>query len=119
MLIAEARLDLARAGVRVGERGARVETEREERDQPLGRLQEPQLARLASDFLTHNPANVAGLGATVLDRAHAPVLAWASVLDRQPRLEVRLHRRHLTKRGPNRALDLFQPGGALLWPKLA
>ena len=37
----------------------RVETEREERDEPFGRLQEAQLARLASDLLADDPADVA------------------------------------------------------------
>src|SRR4051812_21334345 len=99
MLIADARLDLARAGVRVGERGARGETEREERDQPLGPLRDPQPARLASDSLTPDPATAAGLAAT------AP--ARVRVLALGPRLEVRLLRRDRGNRRPNRALDLF------------
>src|SRR3954464_5590472 len=66
MLVANARLDLARARVCVGERGSRVEAECEERHEPLGRLQEPQLPRLAADLLAHDPPYIAGLDAAGL-----------------------------------------------------
>src|SRR5689334_3863324 len=99
MLVADARLDLARARMRVGERSARVEAERQERDEALVRLEEAQLARLMAHLLANDPANVAGLDAAVLDCAHVLVL--------RQRLEVRLHGGDRGEGGANGELDLL------------
>src|SRR5919201_5797662 len=64
--VADPRLHLARATVRLGQRTGRVEAERQEGDEPLVRLQEAQLARLASERLADDARDDADLGVDVL-----------------------------------------------------
>src|SRR5207302_1012688 len=54
--------DLACAGMRVGERGFRIETEREEGDEAFVRVEEAQIARLAAGHVADDPQDGVRIG---------------------------------------------------------
>src|SRR5713226_2098197 len=70
----DARLDLARAGMCVRERSTRIEPERQEGDEPLGRVQEPQLAWRSAEHIPDDSHNDGRLGVHVLRRLYLDVL---------------------------------------------
>ena len=93
--LADPLLDLARAGVRLGQRRARVERQRQVGEQPVVGAQEAQLARRLAGLLAHDPLDEVAVAGDALALARLG-----------QRLEVGLHRVHLRHRLDDRALDL-------------
>src|SRR5581483_3250039 len=92
----DALLDLARPRVRICERGLRVESKCQERDETRVRAQEAHLARRQARDLADD----------ALDRAGVQILHAAGRRLRE-RLEVSLHGIHLGHGVPDRPLDLL------------
>ena len=109
--MADALLDLARPGVRIGEAALGFQPERQVRDEPLGRVQEAKLARLVSGDLADDAEDDVAFGRVV---GHATAFTCLG-----ERFEMRLHGVDLRHGGGDRLLDLIRHLVRLLQPQLA